>query len=290
MGRNADKRRKSKARAQSIAALAAGAPAEPAQSPEDRAALAELRTQRTLTYATGEHDWRSPVVDAMGMEALDRLPSATDGCSRGGSRGTGAAWMRKWTTRNEKVRERILEAYLGFLQRVVLPHVREVCARHGSTLCDEGLVFQREPSFRCHAPSPQPTGRPHSDSDYGHSVYELNVWLPLTPCGGSNSLWCESAPGAGDFAPFAAAYGEAVLFWGNQCRHHTLANDSGTSRVSFDFRFLFRRLYSPDIANIYGGPTAFLLGGYFDALDNEGALDAGVARPRGHGVLYRQGD
>ena len=262
--------------------------ADDALTPEDRAALAELRTQRTLTYDTDQHDWRSPVVDAMGAEALQTLEPATDGRSRGGSRGAGAPWLRKWTTRSPDVRERILAAYLSFLQKVVLPHVRDVCARHGSTLCEEGLVFQREPSFRCHAPSPNPTGRPYCDADYGHSEFEMNVWLPLVECGGANSLWCESVPMKGDYAPFSVRYGEAVLFWGNRCRHYTVANDSGVTRVSFDFRFLFRRLYDPHMENIYGGPTAFLLGGYFDAIDGDGALED-ISRPKGHGVLYRRG-
>ena len=102
-------------------------------------------------------------------------------------------------------------------------------------------------------------------------------------------MWCESAPGVGDYAPFAVNYGEAILFWGNRCRHYTVANDSGTTRVSFDFRFLFRRFYDPHIENIYGGPTAFLLGGYFDAIRADGELDGDISRPKGHGVLYRRG-
>ena len=76
------------------------AAADDALTPADRDALAELRTQRTLTYDTQEHDWRSPVVDAMGVEALETLQPATDGRSRGGSRGAGAPWLRKWTTRS----------------------------------------------------------------------------------------------------------------------------------------------------------------------------------------------
>ena len=80
---------------------------------------------------------------------------------------------------------------------------------------------------------------------------------------------------------FSVRYGEAVLFWGNRCRHYTVANDSGVTSVSFDFRFLFRRFYDPHMENIYGGPTAFLLGGYFDAVDGEGALDATFRGRRG---------
>jgi hypothetical protein len=42
----------------------------------------------------------------------------------------------------------------------------------------------------------------------------------------------------GDFAPFELAHGEAKLFWGARCRHHTVPNDSGASWVSLDFRVL----------------------------------------------------
>ena len=195
----------------------AARPRTSALTPEDRAALAELRTQRTLTYDTQEHDWRSPVVDAMGVEALQTLEPATDGRSRGGEPRRRRAVAAEGTTRSPDVRDAssppTSRSSNGSCSRT-----QDVCARHGSTLCEDGLVFQREPSFRRHAPSPNPTGRPHRDADYGHSAFELNCGCLSQECGGSNSLWCESAPGAEDYAPFAVRYGEAVLFWGNRCR------------------------------------------------------------------------
>ena len=44
--------------------------------------------------------------------------------------------------------------------------------------------------------------------------------MPLVPlASGTNSLYCESAPGLRDFRPFEARLGELVRFYGNQHAH-----------------------------------------------------------------------
>ena len=60
---------------------------------------------------------------------------------------------------------------------------------------------------------------------------QVNLWLPLTTVGGSNSLWVESAPGRADFAPLEMEYGECCAFYGNQCRCAG-AGDSGQARCA----------------------------------------------------------
>ena len=40
----------------------------------------------------------------------------------------------------------------------------------------------------------------------------------------------------GDFHPLEMKYGEYCRFYGNQCRHYTEPNNSGSTRVSLDFR------------------------------------------------------
>ena len=35
-----------------------------------------------------------------------------------------------------------------------------------------------------------------------------------------------------------------MRFWGNQCEHYTVANTSGSTRVSFDFRVIPRSRYT----------------------------------------------
>ena len=137
-------------------------------------------------------------------------------------------------------------AWLGLFHRfiadVVAPIVRRATGRASP------LYFQREPTFRVIFPGEQAVGHPHRDSQYGHQAGELNVWVPLTRVWGSNTLWCESAPGRGDFAPFEVEPGELVLFWGNQLEHHTLPNKTDSTRVSFDARVLLADFYDGDLA------------------------------------------
>ena len=223
-----------------------------------------------------------------GAAALAALAPAPLGAgSRGGARGTGTPWIRRWKSRAPDVAAEVIAVYVGFVRDVVQARLARVCAEFGSSAMAGGLLFQREPSFRCHTPSPRPTGRPHTDADYGHQSAELNVWVPVTRASGANSLYAESAPGAGDYAAFDVDYGDAVFFWGNQCRHYTVANDSGAARVSIDCRVLPRALHDPDEKRKDGGAkTAFHVGGYYAALLPSGAIDDAVNRPKGYGCLF----
>ena len=115
------------------------------------------------------------------------------------------------------------QCYLKFLREVVLPAVQaglggEDGAGPG---CGGGILYQREPNFRCHIPD---TGlllvHKHCDADYHHQQNEINFWVPITSCFGNNTVWCESEPGKQDFRPFDIGFGELVQFWGNQCVHY----------------------------------------------------------------------
>jgi hypothetical protein len=114
----------------------------------------------------------------------------------------------------------------------VMQHVRDTMPQ-----CQEGMYYQAIPTFRCHMPG---TGRPltlkHTDASYHHQPTECNIWLPVTPVAGNNSLFVESAPGRADFHALEALPGQYVRFWGNQVEHFTEANDTHTTRVSFDVR------------------------------------------------------
>ena len=107
------------------------------------------------------------------------------------------------------------------------------------------LLYQRKPILRVVLPGSVPPTALHCDADYWHDANELNFWVPLSPVSGTNSLWSESKPGKGDYAAFEAGPGQAVRFWGNRCRHYTLPNDSECTRVSFDFRVIPERYFTP---------------------------------------------
>ena len=260
----------------------------------DAAAFAFLRLPQVVRFDVALHPWREAVLGALevdggadGGAALAGLPPAPEGSGkRGGSRGTGTPWIRRWKSRKPEAAARLIDVYVGFLRGVVQERLVAVCERFGSRAMADGLLFQREPSFRCHTPSPRPTGRPHTDAEYGHQISELNVWLPMCRAFGSNSLWAETAPGRGDFAPFRLDYGEAMFFWGNRCRHYTVPNDSGVARVSIDCRVCPRRAHDPDAPRIDGRAPAFHVGGYYAALLPSGDVDPDVNKPKGFGVLF----
>lgn len=100
------------------------------------------------------------------------------------------------------------------------------------------VAYQRRPTFRVHLAGGPPQGVPHADglAPYNHQPGEVNVWVPLTTVGGSNSLVSESFPGMGDFHPFVARPGQFVKFYGNRCWHYTVKNTTEMTRVSFDIR------------------------------------------------------
>ena len=121
----------------------------------------------------------------------------------------------------------------------------------------QGILFQRDPTFAamwrisrrcCLGPRARLPGSP---------------LLPLTRVRGSNSLYCESAPGVGDFEPFEGEFGLAHRFWGAACHHYTIANETEATRVSFDFRVVPLSCHAHNASR-------FELGGFYGWLTADG--------------------
>lgn len=133
-----------------------------------------------------------------------------------------------------------IDVYRRFVEDVVAPLVDD----------PRGIAFQCPPTLRCQLPGTRPLGHSHRDDEYeGHQGEEINFWLPLTRTWGSNTLHVESSPGRGDFKPLELSYGDLFRFHGGQCEHYTLANDTGFTRVSLDFRVIPRSVWR----NEFGG-------------------------------------
>ena len=107
------------------------------------------------------------------------------------------------------------------------------------------LLYQASPVLRVVMPGSVPPCKPHCDADYFHDPNEINYWVALSPVWGNNSLWAESEPGAGDYAPFELGPGQVVRWYGNRCRHYTCDNDTDGTRVSIDFRVIPRWAFVP---------------------------------------------
>ena len=91
----------------------------------------------------------------------------------------------------------------------------------------------------------------------------MNIWIPVTPTYGSNTLYAESSPGANDFEPFVCQPGEAVKFWGNQCLHHTVPNTETATRISFDLRVIQKSKYNTKFVDRRGKVPGFVVPHYY---------------------------
>ena len=209
--------------------------------------------RRNLAYDAAEYDFAGSIRAVLGCENLGDLhnepPAPPDVAppalrraqiqSRRGEPVTKAErkMARTHAWRHDRTPEwrAFMELYRKFVHEWVLPQFG-----------DGPLLYQRKPILRVVMPGSVAPTALHCDADYFHSENELNFWVPLVAVDGRNSLYCESAPGAGDYSPFVSSgKGEAVRFYGNRCRHYTTANDAETTRVSFDFRCIPQNLFSP---------------------------------------------
>ena len=120
-----------------------------------------------------------------------------------------------------------LAGYDQFVHDVILPMVG------GS----DGMYYQRPPSLRVVMPSRKASMDVRRDADFpGHHPAEISFWVALTDVAPPSTLWLEASPGAGDFRPVLLEPGQALRYNGNLCRHHTVPNTTGLTRVSLDFR------------------------------------------------------
>jgi hypothetical protein len=97
-------------------------------------------------------------------------------------------------------------------------------------------TLQMHPNFRILLHGADPVTAIHRDRDNRPEPGALKIWLPFTSVFGSNSVWVESEEGRGDLRPVELSYGEALLFDSLNLLHGSVRNDSGSTRVSADFR------------------------------------------------------
>lgn len=207
--------------------------------------------------------------------------------------------LHQFVTLDEQKRDENFMSKLSSTFYETLPALQNLYLQFVKYLADdvfgEELLFQRHPSIRFHFPmregmfSNRSRTRDgellwhHSDVIYGHPFEEINCWLPLTECVGSNALSMGSlARGRETLADLACQldydevafherghehlfarldadvpYRRAVvddckpviispgslLCFDPRCIHSTLENRENKTRVSVDFRVVPVRAY-----------------------------------------------
>ena len=154
----------------------------------------------------------------------------------------------------QKVRQNFQFIYHQFIREIVAPMLD----------CNpDDLYYQRTPALRIVVPSDTPVGHKHCDYEYGHQPAEVNFWIPLTEVSRTNTLYVESMPGSRDFSPLNGSLGMIFKFWGNQCLHHTVANQEMTTRVSLDFRVVDKRRFNSNFVDRKGLCPGFQVPYYY---------------------------
>ena len=157
------------------------------------------------------------------------------------------------------------EAFDSFVKDIICP-----------VLGVKEIIVQKGPSFRVQLPNniavggnegdlPEKYGW-HRDSDvnYNHPKSERNFLVPLTPAGDTASVWIEHYEGSNTFSPAIMRVGEFFRFNGATCVHGNKPNETGKTRVSFDFRVVLPDEYDPTFENkSKSGKQRFVIGGYY---------------------------
>jgi putative NADH-flavin reductase len=241
---------------------------------------------RLLAFDTERFPLRELVQEAIGVDELEKLhlheaekflPSHSVGRTSAQSPQRRMELLRhalneKWKCSAERKQ----------WERELLPRIVRECIRPCSMPAEQQLIYQRSPLLRFHVAWPveageqvdvnpaNPPGRLallHKDADTGHPSSEVNYLLPVTlRTHGANSLWVESEPNVGDYAPFELRYGQMMQWRGNALRHYSHRNTCDETRVSFDFRVIPGSRWEPP-----RGKSLFRLGSYYlDAMARNG--------------------
>jgi len=147
------------------------------------------------------------------------------------------------------------KVYNNFIKKVIYP------------IFNEDILYQTIPTIRFHLPGNLGVGAFHRDSEYSHSIYEKNIFLPVTKAFGNNTIWVESKRDKKDYSPMDTNYGEFYLWDGANLLHGNKLNDTNNTRVSFDFRILPKSKYNEDnIKESITNNTKMVIGEYWSEL------------------------
>jgi hypothetical protein len=136
----------------------------------------------------------------------------------------------------------------------------------------EDICYQRVPTFRVHLPGNVAVGQFHRDSAYSHPDGELDFWLPLTDVWGTNTVWVAQDVESDECTAVPVRKGQVLTFDAVNRQHGNVVNDTGVTRVSFDFRVIPLSRYHPNDRKTINTGMRLVIGEYFTLLpDDDGA-------------------
>jgi hypothetical protein len=206
------------------------------------------RHARVFSYPLADFDFPQALADLLGVPSdLACLGAGSTLPRRTRETDQATDWHRLFYSRFAS----LARLYLRFITTVATPFFQDA------------FFYQAVPTFRIHLPGNLAVGEFHCDSDYGHPLDELTFWVPLTRAFATNSIWVESEPRRGDYCPVEAEPGTYVVFDAARLRHGNRVNETGRTRVSFDFRCIAAPDLPHTVAKSINAGLAFTPGEYY---------------------------
>jgi ectoine hydroxylase-related dioxygenase (phytanoyl-CoA dioxygenase family) len=134
-------------------------------------------------------------------------------------------------------------------------------------LGDKSVIYQKRPTFRVCLEGNIAVAEFHKDSNYNHPEEEINFFIPVTDCSNNNTIWIEKEIDSEDYEPVTLKYGQVLVFKGGLYKHGNKVNDTGQTRVSFDFRVIKESEYEESKFLNYSSINSnkrFIVGEYYD--------------------------
>ena len=103
-------------------------------------------------------------------------------------------------------------------------------------------AIQRFPTIRFHFPNNVSVFEFHRDSNYSHPIGEMNCFYAFNECLNSSALQVEKNLGFEDYVPLNLKQGEYAILNTSIFKHGDILNETNSTRVSMDFRFIPNKL------------------------------------------------
>ena len=198
---------------------------------------------KKIQYSVEEYDFISLLKGLYEVDSLAALHKnlTSEYCLpddiAGLGRDTTSVFHHKFYDKLDSGWEEIESLYKKFILEVVRPLFPR----------EDKLIYQAFPSYRIQYPNSKAITTIHTDSDenHQHPSGEINFIIPLTEMKGSSAPWVESFPGSGDHSPMEGHPEDLFMWDGNRCSHFNKINETGKTRISFDFRVLPSKFYDP---------------------------------------------
>ena len=210
--------------------------------------------QKIVKYDTNKHRFRSLIEDIFQTTDLEHLHSRK-------SYDVFERFNDQTTVYHETFYNSIhsghkfIDMYEDFISDFVL-----------DTLGLTEVVYQKIPTFRCHLCKNKAVGEFHKDSDYNHPKSEINFFVPVTDAIDTSTIWIETKPDKRDFRPINLKYGEIFIFNGGVYNHGNKLNETGKTRVGFDFRVIRPSEYTESDKTSLNVTRKFAIGGYYEKM------------------------